>query len=154
MTVTGSEDWRILVDRKRKQVDSQIPTAWRLDSVLLASTLDNGKLLEANIPRRSGILSQQEIDITEHYSAEQLLRRLARGEMTSLVVTTAFCKRAAIAQQLVRFLSFFPAFFLFLLFLSLEGINVGEDMGFCIVMWLLFYLLLFILQLRKRETRR
>ncbi|KAG6016741.1 hypothetical protein E4U54_000501 [Claviceps lovelessii] len=105
MTVTGSEDWRILVDRKRKQVDSQIPTAWRLDSVLLASTLDNGKLLEANIPRRSGILSQQEIDITEHYSAEQLLRRLARGEMTSLVVTTAFCKRAAIAQQLTSCLT-------------------------------------------------
>ncbi|KAG5998075.1 hypothetical protein E4U43_002503 [Claviceps pusilla] len=91
--------------QKRKQVDSQISTAWRLDSVLLASTLENGKLLEANIPRRSGILSHQEIDITEHYSAEQLLRRLARGGMTSLAVTTAFCKRAAIAQQLTSCLT-------------------------------------------------
>ncbi|KAG6005574.1 hypothetical protein E4U21_007833 [Claviceps maximensis] len=100
MTVSDSEDWRALVSQKRKQVDSQIPRAWRLDNALLTSTLNSGKLLEADIPRRSGILTQQEIEITEQYSAEQLLRRLARAELTSLAVTTAFCKRAAIAQQL------------------------------------------------------
>lgn len=102
MAIDHPEDWRILAARKRKQVDSQIPTAWRLDGALLASVLESGKLLEADIPRRSGILSEQEIEITEQYSAEQLLRRLAQGGVTSLAVTTAFCKRAAIAQQLVR----------------------------------------------------
>ncbi|KAG5980476.1 hypothetical protein E4U55_003989 [Claviceps digitariae] len=105
MTVFGTEDWRILVAKKREQVDSQIPMAWRLDNALLASSLDNGKLLEADIPRRSRILSQQEIEITEQYSAEQLLRKLAQAEMTSLAVTTAFCKRAAIAQQLTSCLT-------------------------------------------------
>ncbi|KAG5967747.1 hypothetical protein E4U58_002118 [Claviceps cyperi] len=105
MAVDCPEDWRVLAARKRKQVDSQIPTAWRLDDALLASALESGKLLEADIPRRSGILSEQEIEITEQYSAEQLLRRLAQAEVSSLTVTTAFCKRAAIAQQLTSCLT-------------------------------------------------
>ncbi|KAG5930229.1 hypothetical protein E4U42_002631 [Claviceps africana] len=105
MTVHDSEDWRVLVTKKRQQVNSQIPTAWRLESGLIASALESGKLLEADIPQRSGILSQQEIEITEQYSAKQLLRRLSQGEVTALVVTTAFCKRAAIAQQLTSCLT-------------------------------------------------
>ncbi|GAB0136879.1 hypothetical protein EsDP_00005166 [Epichloe bromicola] len=105
MTVNDLEDWRVQVARKRQQLDSQIPSSWRLDDAFIASALMNGKLLEADIPRRSGILSQDELDITERYSARQLLRRLAEREVTSLAVTTAFCKRAAIAQQLTSCLT-------------------------------------------------
>ncbi|KAG6027988.1 hypothetical protein E4U41_000797 [Claviceps citrina] len=105
MTVNVSGDWRDLVAKKRKQVDSEIPTSWRLDDALVASALKSGKLLEADIPRRSGIMSPQEIELTEQYSAEQLLRRLANAEVTCLAVTTAFCKRAAIAQQLTSCLT-------------------------------------------------
>ncbi|KAG5923635.1 hypothetical protein E4U53_003535 [Claviceps sorghi] len=105
LIVHGSEDWRVLVAKKQQQVNARIPMAWRLDGALIASTHENGKLLEADIPRRSGILSQQEIEITEQYSAGQLLRRLAQAKVTALAVTTAFCKRAAIAQQLTSCLT-------------------------------------------------
>lgn len=102
MGSTTSEDWRILVDQKRQALDKQIPAAWRLDKVLVEKSLENGLLLELDIPRHSGILSSDELDITENYSAAELLRKLGGGHFTSLAVTTAFCKRAAIAQQLVR----------------------------------------------------
>jgi amidase len=39
--------------------------------------------------------------ITESYDARRLLRQLATGQLTSVEVTEAFSKRAAIAQQLV-----------------------------------------------------
>lgn len=99
---TTAKIWRTTVAQKRKQLASAIPSKWRLDDKLLASLPQNGNLMEADIPRRSGILSERELQITENYTAEELLRQLAAGEVSSLAVTTAFCKRAAIAQQLVR----------------------------------------------------
>lgn len=59
------------------------------------------QLLEYNLPRRCGLLSESELEITENYPATQLLAKLASGQLSSLAVTTAFCKRAAIAQQVV-----------------------------------------------------
>ncbi|KAJ5733144.1 Amidase, partial [Penicillium manginii] len=57
-----------------------------------------------------GLLSDLELDLTENYTAAQLLAKLASGEASSLAVTTAFCKRAAIAQQVTSCLTetFFP----------------------------------------------
>ncbi|PKY06707.1 alpha-glucosidase [Aspergillus campestris IBT 28561] len=107
---TTAGDWRTAVAQKREQLASAIPAKWRLDDKLLASLPQNGNLIEADIPRRSGILSEEELQITEAYTAEELLRQLAAGELSSLAVTTAFCKRAAIAQQLTSCLTehFFP----------------------------------------------
>lgn len=99
---TAIKDWRTTVAQKREQLASAIPSEWRLDDKLLASLPQNGNLIEADIPRRSGILSKEELQITEIYTAEGLLQQLAAGGLSSLAVTTAFCKRAAIAQQLVR----------------------------------------------------
>lgn len=59
------------------------------------------KLIDMDIPRSSGLLSERELTITEKYSVPELLAKLASGELTSLEVTTAFSKRAAIAQQVV-----------------------------------------------------
>lgn len=100
-TAPAPEDWRILVAQKRKQLYQQIPTDWRLSEAFISSLPKDGRLIEADVARRSGILSDGEVDITENYSAAQLLQKLARGDLTSLAVATAFCKRAAIAQQLV-----------------------------------------------------
>lgn len=97
----ASEDWRALVDAKQRQLDKQIPAAWRLDMTFMAKALENGRLLEENTAKRSGILTEDELDITENYSATELLTRLRSGQCTSVAVTAAFCKRAAIAQQLV-----------------------------------------------------
>lgn len=52
-------------------------------------------------PAESGLLSAEELAITEQ-TAAVLVDKLAKGELSSVQVTTAFCKRAAIAHQLVR----------------------------------------------------
>jgi amidase len=97
-------DWRALVAAKRKQLDSQIPLEWRLSDDFLASVPADGHLIEADLVRQSGILADKELDITESYSAVDLLQRLSGGGFSSVDVTTAFCKRAAIAQQLVSYI--------------------------------------------------
>ncbi|KAK1147548.1 hypothetical protein N8T08_000890 [Aspergillus melleus] len=102
---TPKLDWRALVAQKRKQLDAQIPSEWRLNDSFVASLPENGHLIEADIPRRSGILTDVELDITENYTAAQLLQKLAWGDVSSVAVTTAFCKRAAIAQQLTSCLT-------------------------------------------------
>lgn len=59
-------------------------------------------LISFDIPRRSGIFNEIELDITESYTASELLEKLASDVFTAVQVVTAFSKRAALAQQLVR----------------------------------------------------
>ncbi|PYH46931.1 general amidase GmdB [Aspergillus saccharolyticus JOP 1030-1] len=108
MTVTNLEDpqdWRLIVAQKRKQLHSQIPSAWRLSDSFRASLPTNGHLLAFDAIAKSNILTPEELDLTENYTAGQLLQRLAWGDVSSLAVTTAFCKRAAVAQQLTSCLT-------------------------------------------------
>jgi len=58
-----------------------------------------------DVPRTCGILSEKELDITENYDATALVEKMAKGEFKSVEVVTAFCKRAAIAQQCVSCLT-------------------------------------------------
>jgi Asp-tRNA(Asn)/Glu-tRNA(Gln) amidotransferase A subunit family amidase len=51
------------------------------------------------------LLDDRELQITGLYDATDLLAKLARREFSSLEVTTAFAKRAAIAQQLTSCLT-------------------------------------------------
>lgn len=99
------QSWQAIAAARRKQLDLLIPKEWKLSEEFKASLPADGRLIQADPARKSGILSETELDITESYSAAQLLERLARSEVSSLAVTTAFCKRAAIAQQLVGVLS-------------------------------------------------
>ncbi|KAM3511972.1 hypothetical protein MY11210_004372 [Beauveria gryllotalpidicola] len=48
----------------------------------------------------SAPVSEKELDITESHNVSELLEALAGGKLTALEVTTAFCKRAAVAHQL------------------------------------------------------
>ena len=85
-----------------KQADAlaKIPSEWLLDNaVATTSGSSNGSIL--NIPRICGILSPAQIEITENYTAVALAKGLAAGKLSALDVAEAFCKRAAIAQQLV-----------------------------------------------------
>lgn len=98
--------WQTKVAEKQKQSLAAIPQAWHLPESItkaLAYPLEEkpNHLMELDIPRKSGILSDKELDITEQNTVAQLLAKLASGQLTSVEVTTAFCKRAAIAQQLV-----------------------------------------------------
>lgn len=93
-------DWQELVARKRRECQDKIPHEWTLSEDILKSVPKH--LLEYDLPRCSGLLSDLELDVTENYTATELLVKLASGQVSSLAVTTAFSKRAAIAQQVVR----------------------------------------------------
>ncbi|PYI08821.1 general amidase gmdB [Aspergillus sclerotiicarbonarius CBS 121057] len=93
---------RDLVAQKRHECQEKIPSEWTLSKDLLAVP---PRLLEYDLPRRGGLLSEFELDLTENFSATQLLAKLASGQVGSLAVTTAFCKRAAIAQQVTSCLT-------------------------------------------------
>ena len=97
-----SSSWSTLVAEKQKQCEQKIPEAWRLSPEHLSLFTRPGiDLIAANACRKSGIMSELELDITEKYTATELVQRLATREISALDTTTAFCKRAAIAQQLV-----------------------------------------------------
>ncbi|PLN86170.1 amidase [Aspergillus taichungensis] len=98
MTITT---WEQKAQAKQAAAAAKIPAEWRLPEKLLQDLQQQGPAASVlNIPRECGLLTQRELDITETVDATALLARLASRELTSSEVTVAFCKRAAIAQQL------------------------------------------------------
>lgn len=99
-------DWQDLAKAHRDKQYNSIPKDWRLtkdrlDELTGQGTEDEGRLIKLDAVRRSNILSETELDITENYTASQILDELKVGKLTSVDVVLAFSKRAAVAQQLV-----------------------------------------------------
>ncbi|KAL4947815.1 Acetamidase [Aspergillus filifer] len=93
--------WEEKAADKRARLAKTIPEEWRLKTL---PTTDN----VMDVPKTSGILSDKELEITGS-SATDLVSQLASGKLTAVEVTTAFCKRAALATQLTNCtLEFFP----------------------------------------------
>lgn len=89
-------DYKTIAAEKQLQRSNKIPRAWLIPS----SKLDGiSNFLEA--PVTCGILTELEVEITSKYDATALLEKLKGGIWSAEQVTVAFCKRAAIAQQLV-----------------------------------------------------
>jgi amidase len=87
--------WKERAALKRKEQVARIPPEWRLDPMpapLPKSTLE---YIES-----SSLLTALEHQITSILDATTLLAKITSREVTSVQVATAFCKRAAIAQQL------------------------------------------------------
>lgn len=78
-------------------MDAKIPSDWRLPQEFLASDQRD----VTGVPAACGILSDDELDITAK-DATEILQNIHSGQWTAEQVCLAFCKRAAIAQQLVR----------------------------------------------------
>ena len=89
---------KVLISRKRTSQLSKIPEEWRLPSLPPKESGVNA----LQLIRNAGILSQKEMDITETTDVLVLLKKLANKELSSVEVTTAFSKRAAIAHQLTN----------------------------------------------------
>jgi len=85
--------WEEIAEDKRARLASTIPKEWLLKSPAT-------ELSVMDYPKKSGILSTEELAITES-SATDLVDKMAAGQLTSVAVTTAFCNRAALAHQLV-----------------------------------------------------
>ncbi|KAJ5128804.1 hypothetical protein N7448_002517 [Penicillium atrosanguineum] len=100
--MTSPVPWQDIVAEKRRECAQKIPREWTLSAEQLSVP---PHLLEFDLPRQCGLLSELELDLTENFTAEQLLVKLASGNVRSLDVTTAFCKRAAIAQQVTSCLT-------------------------------------------------
>jgi amidase len=89
-----AQSWEKRAEDKKKRIFDSIPEEWHIkDGVVHGDSV-------MDYPKISGIMTDVELDITES-SAVDLVTKLASGELTSIAVTTAFLKRAALAHQLV-----------------------------------------------------
>lgn len=86
-------DWKTLAAEKKGNLEASIPTEWRIKTLPTDDSV-------MSFPGKSEILTREELNITES-SATELVQDLASGKLSSVAVTTAFCKRGALAQQLV-----------------------------------------------------
>ena len=88
--------WKAQARQKRAAQLALFPQEWR---IALPDTLPtNTHAFLSSHP----LLTPSEHRITSILSASKLISLIARRELTSLEVTTAFCKRAALAQQLIN----------------------------------------------------
>ncbi|KAK5061274.1 hypothetical protein LTR84_007816 [Exophiala bonariae] len=105
-TSTTRDSYDKIAARKQAERQSLIPEAWRLPAEKLAEYTSSPTANVLHVPRESGILNERELDITENHDAVSLLERLRKGPkdggFSSEEVVVAFCKRAALAQQLTN----------------------------------------------------
>ncbi|KUJ08532.1 amidase [Mollisia scopiformis] len=95
-----NQTWETIANKYREQTSAKIPSEWLLPSSITSTVSETSVQNVLSIPRTCGILSEQEIEITEKYDAVTLAEMLKEGKVKSVDVTRAFCKRAAVAQQL------------------------------------------------------
>ena len=81
--------------QKRQRQASSIPVGWRLETIP-SDFKDCRPVIES-----CGILSTGELEITNTTDGRRILRNISSRIWTSEAVATAFCKRAAVAQQLI-----------------------------------------------------
>jgi amidase len=86
--------WEDTAADKKSRIEKSIPTEWRVD----IQTKDDSLM---GLPASSGLLTSEELQITNS-SAVDLVAKLSSGQLKSVDVTLAFCKRAALAHQAVR----------------------------------------------------
>lgn len=92
--------------KKQKQIQADFPSEWRLSPDLLSEYKKDGiNLMTSDVFSRMDFFTTGDAKITSEYSAVQLLQAIKSGNLSSVAVTTAFAKRAAIAQQLVNCLT-------------------------------------------------
>ncbi|KAH4214045.1 hypothetical protein HBI95_002790 [Parastagonospora nodorum] len=98
-------DWKELAKSKRESVAALIPKDWILPAALTSQYTETSTLNVLDVPRTCGLLTEQELHITEDYDATALVQLMSTAKLKSINVVTAFCKRAAIAQQCVSCLT-------------------------------------------------
>lgn len=91
------QTWQQIAAAKKSQQKSKIPQAWIIPEGVYSEQLN---LTE--VPLTCGLLTDSECQITSDHDATALLEKIKKGIWSAEQVTIAFCKRAAIAQQLVE----------------------------------------------------
>jgi amidase len=96
-----SKNYKVLAAAKKAHQQDQIPKSWQIPTERY-----HGAINVMDIPLTCGLLDETESKITSNYDVTALLERLRSRIWSVEQVTVAFCKRAAIAHQLVS--SFTP----------------------------------------------
>lgn len=92
-----------IAQRKQTQLDAGIPAEWKLPAHMIPAGMLSvaDSLTKVNqykrvnvmdIPRKSGILTQKQLDITEKFDIRGLLSQMADGKLSAEEVATGFCK--------------------------------------------------------------
>ncbi|CAD0112983.1 unnamed protein product, partial [Aureobasidium uvarum] len=84
---------------KCEQRDRLIRDEWKISKKL---AIENNVL---EVPKTCGILTNREIIMTEENDAVDIVEKIRQQEYTAEEVAVAFCKRAAVAQQLTNCLT-------------------------------------------------
>jgi amidase len=95
----GTRAWQGIACEAQEVRANSIPKEWMLKTPVPETVMNVMDILY-----NCGIMSKEELDLTDK-DATELLELLASRKVKSYDVTLAFCKRAAIAQQLVRIYS-------------------------------------------------
>lgn len=99
MTVDSNpQDWQSIAKAKRAAVVESIPLQWLVPKDILPN---DTQLDVTTFPETSGFFTESELEITST-RLPNLLERIHSRTWTSEEVTKAFCKRAAVAHQLVN----------------------------------------------------
>ncbi|PIA96170.1 Acetamidase [Cercospora beticola] len=91
--MTRTIDYQVISKQKREQRASRIPKEWTLPAHV---KLGNNVL---DVPATCGLLTARELEITGENDAVDIVQKIRARTYTAEEVTRAFCKRAAIAQQ-------------------------------------------------------
>lgn len=93
----NSQPWKARAAAKRADTLNKIYPQWRLSAQDLKRASEQKDLTG---PFIQGFLNQQEVSIVS-MDTVPIVNAIKQGRFTSVQVTTAFCKAAAVAHQIV-----------------------------------------------------
>ena len=94
----SSGKWEDIGAIAREKLYASIPAEWKVQPDKLPPP---EHLRVTDFPARCGVLTETELAITDSFATD-IVQRIATGEWKAEDVTRAFCKRAAVAHQVVR----------------------------------------------------
>lgn len=94
---TFQDSWQARAKAKVAQIHSRIPKEWTLDQVDLENAKNQRDLTGSFI---ESFLDDREVDIIRNDSL-QLVEKIRSQRHTAVEVVQAYCRTAAIAQQIV-----------------------------------------------------
>lgn len=97
-------DWEKKAAAKREENFKKIPKEWILAPEFLKGDKTSHESVLA-VPAECGILTPEEVVVTQNFDAVSLAKVVQVGSLKAEDVAIAFCKRAAIAQQLTNCLT-------------------------------------------------
>ncbi|KAH7222359.1 amidase signature domain-containing protein [Fusarium oxysporum] len=96
-STSSKPKWQQICEEKQERLKKAVPEAWRVEAD--ASIINPRIYLEGD--KVGHILSDDELAITK-CDAVEILSQIHSGKVTSEFVTTAFCKRAAVAYAVTN----------------------------------------------------